>query len=853
MSLTVQWSVQRSSFNSIGFNALPKIAMDSQGSVYITYQTDNVVTGQTFCGGLDIVIFKLDRSGVLQWVVQQPTFNTPNDDSCPDIIIDSMDNIYVSYQTSGTVSSQTHSGTGTDIVVVKLDQLYGDVKWIVQNSIINTDSSDTRPSIDIDEDGYIYVGYCTKGGTASGQTASGFNDIVIFKLEPILGRTVWIVQQPSFDALNCINSNVTIKVGITGYIYGAYQTTGTVSGQTYIGGLGDIVVFKLDATTGQCVWVAQQPTFDTKGYDRECCLGLDYDDNIYVVYYTDHTVSGQTYTGGANDLVIVKLEPIMGQCQWVRQNPSFNTIGDDTMPCIVISDSGYLFITYQTNGTVSNQYASYTGGDHDIVIFKIDPVDGQLFGVNQLPTFNTTGDDINPRILVDPAGDVYLTYQTSGQISEIGSTITGINDIVVFRMTPPQPQIVFTEYYGVLDLPPGTDVPTIGTYITYTYTVQNTGGLPVYDVMIYDNLGTEGLLIGDLYPNQIGTVTSHIYQIIQDDIEKGRVESQATADGTYYDATASAYSETTVYVKQVVQLAVAKNTISADTFIGGRIRYEIVVHNSGNVSFHNLVLIDPKCGFQASHVYLETLQTWSEYPDLLITKEIYEEFHVVNDITVTGLDSENISHTYTAENITTLCLLGDSMVELCDGSYKNIKDIVRGDMVAPGHKVARLCQLKVNPYLVFGIIEIQPNSLGSNKPWKKLSITANHPIIFALARRPAGCFIDIKGVDKVQVTNISCLYDLQFDHDGTYFANGVQIQSCSPKSAINPLPKELYYDQSLYSDDVVWDSYEQNIPLIARQLKQRAIDNKPHKRKRKTHAQGGVNVDVDVNVDVNVE
>jgi len=157
MSLSVVWIAQQPTFNTSGSNLMPRMAMDSLGNVYITYETSGVSSGQTLSGGYDIVIFKIDGSGTLQWILQQPTFNTISADVQPDLAIDKQDYLYVTYQTNGTVSGQTHTGSGMDIAVIKIDTIYGRVLWTAQRPTFNTMADDLNPSIAVDPDGYIYV------------------------------------------------------------------------------------------------------------------------------------------------------------------------------------------------------------------------------------------------------------------------------------------------------------------------------------------------------------------------------------------------------------------------------------------------------------------------------------------------------------------------------------------------------------------------------------------------------------------------------------------------------------------------------------------------------------------------
>src|SRR5436309_385829 len=117
------------------------------------------------------------------------------------------------------------------------------VQWITQQPTVNTSVNDVAPSIVADADGNFSDSYETNGGTASGQTNTGSNDIVVFKLDST-GNTQWVRQQPTFNTT--LDDNFpAITVDATGNPYIAYRTTGTATGQTNTG-LEDIVIFKLD-------------------------------------------------------------------------------------------------------------------------------------------------------------------------------------------------------------------------------------------------------------------------------------------------------------------------------------------------------------------------------------------------------------------------------------------------------------------------------------------------------------------------------------------------------------------------------------------------------------------------------
>jgi hypothetical protein len=186
---------------------------------------------------------------------------------------------------------------------------------------------------------------------------------------------------------------------------------------------------------------------------------------------------------------------------------------------------------------------------------------------------------------------------------------------------------------------------------------------------------------------------------------------------------------------------------------------------------------------------------------------------------------------------TVVCVAFGTHILMADGQYKPIEQIVRGESVI-GYdnrtfKVADINRQFVSKNSVVDIIEFKPNALGAGCPSQTLLVTPNHPIFFKGARRPAKSFKSLPNVIEhteakpssiLQHTTIDemgpvyYLYDLQFDDDGSYIAEGVVVQSRSPWSNITPLSKELYYDVSRYKEETHWDGFNYPLPLDERDL-----------------------------------
>jgi len=175
------------------------------------------------------------------------------------------------------------------------------------------------------------------------------------------------------------------------------------------------------------------------------------------------------------------------------------------------------------------------------------------------------------------------------------------------------------------------------------------------------------------------------------------------------------------------------------------------------------------------------------------------------------------------------CIASYTSILMADGSSREIQSLVRGDLVAGDpdlktkYAVTRVLTDQLNKHSPVDIVTFQPHSLGPNKPYKKLIITANHAVLWEQARRPSKCFINYSNVRRenlppnfilpIDERGHYCVHDLQFETLGSYVANGITVQSRSPRSNLTPLPKELYFNQELYTPDLDIDDPQYEYPL----------------------------------------
>ena len=198
-------------------------------------------------------------------------------------------------------------------------------------------------------------------------------------------------------------------------------------------------------------------------------------------------------------------------------------------------------------------------------------------------------------------------------------------------------------------------------------------------------------------------------------------------------------------------------------------------------------------------------------------------------------------------NVPVPCLAADTRILMSDGSLKTIQSIKRGDFVVGDllgktvYKVARVTSRIITDECPVDLVVFESGSMGKDIPSQQLIITGNHALIYDGARRPAKCFADnpqitryYRGkiykdgnfVENGKVYYLKDLlpsdhhvYDLQFETVGSYVAEGIVVQSRCPRSNLTPLPKELYFNQSLYTPKVMIDNPDEKLPLDLKTVK----------------------------------
>lgn len=299
------------------------VAVDTSGNVYVTGYTNNAGAG-----GDEILIFKYNTTGTLQW--QRVLGGTGNEYGYG-IAVDSSSNLYVA---AHTINS---GGSYYDVLTTKYDSS-GTIQW--QRTLGNSNGDDYGIAVAVDTSNNVYVtGFVTSAG-------SGIDDYLIAKYNSS-GTIQW--QR----VLGGVNSEYGqgIAVDASGNVY--------VTGYTNGGGSGgyDILTAKYD-TNGSIQW---QRLLGGAGNDYAFGISVDGAGNAYIAGYT-------TSTGAGSDDVLLAKYNTSGTLQWQR---TLGTTGSDTGYDIAVDKYGTMHVT----GLAWNASSS----SNDMLIAKL-PGDGSKTG-----------------------------------------------------------------------------------------------------------------------------------------------------------------------------------------------------------------------------------------------------------------------------------------------------------------------------------------------------------------------------------------------------------------------------------------------------------------------------------------
>lgn len=381
---------------------------------------------------------------VLDWIKQNPSFNTPDMDWLPSITTDASGKYtYVAFYSWSSAFPQK-----ANIVVFKINGSDGSVVWRVQvtgGEILN--EYGTLPDICVSADGtLVFVAYQSRVD----------NSVEVTGLSGTDGSFLWTAPKTnlSLSNLSLFQSNVQICTDSTGTnVYVSFITNG-VYGQSAPGlstnsstntSKQDVVVAKLNGSTGAVVWIAQNSSFNLNpsvtsitsttaqgdaGHSARPTICTDATgNNIFVAYQTNvYNGTSVTYPNGSwiTNIALFKLGND-GAFKWIKVDNTFNAVvnyasqpSGNWMPSICTDANGKnVYLSYATSGAlVGSVPPVYTTPiNYAIVVVKFDgssDTSGTTIWAKQNNTFNVGSVTQNhSSISTDAYGkNVFVTYYT---------------------------------------------------------------------------------------------------------------------------------------------------------------------------------------------------------------------------------------------------------------------------------------------------------------------------------------------------------------------------------------------------------------------------------------------------------
>ncbi|MBN6191439.1 DUF11 domain-containing protein [Aneurinibacillus sp. BA2021] len=210
------------------------------------------------------------------------------------------------------------------------------------------------------------------------------------------------------------------------------------------------------------------------------------------------------------------------------------------------------------------------------------------------PTYTVTADD-------EQAGEVANTATASGTDPN-GDPVPSNPDSTTTPAVASAPSSTIDKTAGAPVDVNGNGLTDVGDTIAYSFTITNTGNVPLADVGVNDpKVGTVTCDVTTLAPGEVAICTAAPYVITQADVDAGGVENSATATGTPPggDPVPSEPDTVVTPTDQVPSMTLVKTAVIDDADRdraadeGEVIHYAFTVANTGNVTIENLGIDDP--------------------------------------------------------------------------------------------------------------------------------------------------------------------------------------------------------------------------------------------------------------------
>ncbi|MCP4135095.1 MAG: hypothetical protein GY754_29235, partial [bacterium] len=283
-------SVWKKQFGTSETDRGNNVAVDNNGSVYVTGYTNGVLYNDSEKGsGDDIILVKYTTSGTPVWIRQ---IGSSAEDHGYGLTTDSSGNIYITGRTKGSLNGNPYAGS-SDIFLTKFNSS-GDRSWTDQ---FGTSGSDEGKGVAVDKSGNIFITGQSAGNLDGNSNLEfGYSDIFLSRYNSS-GKRQWTKMTGSTK----IDSSNDITIDSNDFIYISGSTEGNMYGIS--AGNNDLFLAKYNQSGG-IDWSKQ---LGSSGHDNPRGIACFRSDYIYITGYTQGNLDGNSPTPG-RDIFLVQYD-----------------------------------------------------------------------------------------------------------------------------------------------------------------------------------------------------------------------------------------------------------------------------------------------------------------------------------------------------------------------------------------------------------------------------------------------------------------------------------------------------------------------------------------------------------------
>ncbi|MBC8428068.1 MAG: SBBP repeat-containing protein [Candidatus Pelagibacter sp.] len=371
------------------------IAIDSSDNLYLTGYA-NKIHGNYYSGTF---LIKYNSSLSRQWTRQTDGYTGKG------VHVDSSGNI-VFISNNRDYGKFEESGYATDTQSTKIYKYNssGEKYWLYERS-----GQSYFTQLDATSDSsnnYYFTGQC-RGNSLDSQGCSN-NSAAVLKFNSTGTRQWTLVINGQHSRGHGIVTDTSGNIFITGF---AMDTFNSVSNT----GAKDLFLTKYNTSVTHQWSKLLGSTSDDVGNE----IVMDSSGNLYITGYTEGILDGGT-TSGERDLLITKYDS-SGNNSWAKQVGNTRSEGRS----IAVDSSGNSYVVGYTYGDFDG---NTNIGGADIVIVKYNSSGTKQWSYQ----YGTSSDDFGEGIVVDSAGNLYVTGYTSGNF--YGNVNAGGSDFFLMKL-----------------------------------------------------------------------------------------------------------------------------------------------------------------------------------------------------------------------------------------------------------------------------------------------------------------------------------------------------------------------------------------------------------------------------------